>query len=498
MNVSLTGEQPLNSTSDTFVAFDFEGTPYVGKYFERNAKLESQIKELIASGDFQGKDGQISIIYTYGSAKPKRIMLVGLGNKEKFHLNKLRIASGQAVNCARQTGIAELVFPVFGKYLGLAEADIVAAIAEASILAEHKFDTYKTDKTPVKLNSIRICAGKEDGALKPAVEYANIVAGNACNAKDIINTPGSVATPTYISDLAASLCKKQKAVKCTVLDKKDLQKMGANGILAVASASTNEPRIVVLEYSPIGAKKSYALVGKGITFDSGGLDIKPAPSMETMKQDMSGAAAVLYAVLSAAELKLPVKIIGIMALTENMIGPNAYKPGDIIRTMSGKTVEVLNTDAEGRMILADALHYAKSFKPDYIVDLATLTGACFIALGSEASGLVGNDAELSRKIINAGDKTFERAWELPFYEEYQNYIKSDFADIKNVVSNSPSGGGAVTGARFLSNFVEGFKWAHLDIAGTAWSDSDSGYTPKGATGVGVRLLARFLKTESEK
>ncbi len=489
MEVSLTTEKPLVSTSDTFVAFDFEGASNICKYFE--GRLEAQVKEVVSSGDFLGKDGQVSLVY---AEKPRRLLLIGLGKKEKFHLNKVRVASALAVNYARQIGVEELSFPVFGKYLGLSESDIVSAIAEASILASHKFDWYKSEKIPVKLQRVKICVGKEDALMSKALKYSVIVAGNVCKARNIVNTPASIAVPKYVADMAVEHCRKLK-LKCKVLGKKELEKMGANGILAVNSGSENEPRMVVIEYSPKNAKKTYALVGKGITFDSGGLDIKPAPSMETMKQDMSGSAAVLYAVLSAAELQLPVRVVAIMALTENSIGPNAYKPGDIIKTMSGKTVEVLNTDAEGRIILSDAIHYAKSFKPDYIIDVATLTGACFIALGSEASGLIGNNAELIKKIKDAAERTFERAWELPFYEEYDNYIKSDFADIKNVTSNQPSGGGALTAARFLARFAEGSKWAHLDIAGTAWSDADVGFNPRGATGVGVRLLTMVLSSD---
>ncbi|MBI2142175.1 leucyl aminopeptidase, partial [Candidatus Woesearchaeota archaeon] len=429
VDISLTDKQPLDSTSDTIVAFDFEGTPYVVKHFEKSAKLGEQVNALISSGDFQGRDGQISVVYTFGAAKPKRALLVGLGKKDAFHLNKVRIAAAQAVNYSRQIGVEELAFPVFGKYLGLSEQDIVMAIIESAIMAEHKFDVYKSEKQPVKLKRVKIAAGKPDGNLQAAAGYAVTVAENCCKARDLINTPASVATPEYVADKAAELCKAQKELKCAVYGKKELQKIKAEGILAVAAGSGNEPRMVVIEYAPKNAKKAYALVGKGITFDSGGLDIKPAASMETMKLDMSGAAAVLFTVLSAAELKLPVKVIGIMALAENMPGSNAYKPGDIIRTMSGKTIEVLNTDAEGRVVLSDALHYAKSYKPDFIVDIATLTGACVVALGSEASGIVGNDAELLQKIKAAGDRTFERAWELPFYEEYQEYIKSDFADL---------------------------------------------------------------------
>ena len=496
IEVTITQEQQLKSTKDSLVAFDFENAPNVSKYFEKNIKLLEQLKTIITSGDFTGKDYQIFLIHTYGSIDPKRIILVGLGNKEKFHLNKLRVAAGQVVNFARQLGIEELSFPLFGKYLGLSESEIVTAITEASILAGHKYDINKSERQPIKLKRVKIAAGKQDPALEEACNYGKIVAEKTCLARDLVNTPASTATPKYIADKAVEISKMYKEIKCTVFEKKDLQKMGANGLLAVGAASINEPRMVIMEYVPKAYKKTYCLVGKGITFDSGGLDIKPASGMESMKHDMSGAAAVLYTAACAAELKLAVRVIAIMPLTENMVGPMSYKPGDIIKTMSGKTIEILNTDAEGRVVLSDALHYAKTFKPDFIVDIATLTGACVVALGTEASGLVGNNQEIIEKIKVAGTKTFERVWELPFYPEYQDYIKSDFADLKNVTSNQPGGGaGALTAARFLANFIDNEKWAHLDIAGTAWSDFDSGYKPKGATGVGVRLLTCLLNAE---
>ncbi|MBI2134159.1 leucyl aminopeptidase [Candidatus Woesearchaeota archaeon] len=491
MEVKLSFEKPLSSTSDTLVLFDFEGTPGMSGMLD--GKLDSQLGEVSSSGDFQGKEGQICLIYTYG--KPKRVMLVGLGKKEKFHLNRIRIAAAQAVNYSRGIGIVELSFSVTPRQVVFSESEIVSSLAEASILAFNKYDLYKSEKPQVKLATVKICCQKDEDSVRNALSFSSIVAKNVCSCRDLINTPGTISVPAYISGLALELCRKMK-LKCTVLDKKALQKMGANAILAVGSASENEPRLVAIEYNPENAKVAYALVGKGITFDSGGLDLKSAAAMESMKHDMSGAAAVLFTLLSVAELKLPVRVIGVLALTENAIGPNAYKPGDIIKTMSGKTVEVLNTDAEGRIILSDALHYSKGFKPDYIIDVATLTGACIVALGSEASGVMGNDAALIARIREAGMRTFERVWELPLFDEYQNYVKSDFADVKNVVSNQPSGGGAVVAGKFLSVFVDDFKWAHLDIAGTAWSDSDSGYNPKGATGVGVRLLTCLLASEA--
>lgn len=494
VDVSLADGAALESASDAVVAFDFEGCPNLQNQL---GKISEQLKAVLSSGDFEGKDGQLSVLYTYGAVRPSRVILVGLGGVDKFHLNKLRLAAAQAINYSRQIGVEELCYAPVAAALGLSEPDVVSAIAESVILSSNKFDSGKSEKPPVRLKRVKVSSGSP-ASVQDALQAAKVVAVNCCHARDLINTPGSVATPEFIAEKASELVKAHRDVRVTVLDKKDLQRMKANGILAVGAGSTNEPRMVALEYSPKSFKRTYALVGKGITFDSGGLDIKPAAGMETMKLDKSGAIAVLFTVLSASEMKLPVRIVGIMALSENIVGPNSYKPGDLVKTMSGKTIEILNTDAEGRVVLSDALHYARSFKPDFIVDIATLTGACFVALGSEASGLVGNDAGLIEALKSAGDRTFERVWELPFYPEYQEYIKSDFADMKNVTSNQPgSGGGAVTAARFLAAFVEGFKWAHVDIAGTAWSDSDSGYKPKGATGVGVRLLTSLLKAGSD-
>lgn len=474
MNFTLS-EQNIKEADDTIVVFAHEGVAV------NHADVSQD-----AAADFKGKDSQITLVYP-NSNKQKRIFLVGIGKKEKFYLNKLRNAVAGSVNYARQLETEKLHFP--SSVEGISEEEAVAAIAEAAFLAYHKFDSFKSEKIIPKLSEIIIHSKKN---LQKQLDYALIAAGNCASARDLVNMPASIATPAFIADKALEISK-QNNVKCTVYGRKQLQEMQANALLAVASGSLNEPRMVVLEYNPNNAKKAVALVGKGITFDSGGLNVKPASGMETMKGDMGGAAAVLYAVIAASQLKLPVRVIGVMALTENMIGPNSYKPGDIIKTMSGKTIEILNTDAEGRVVLADALYFASKLNPDYTIDVATLTGACFVALGNEASGLMGNDSFLIEALKKSGDATYERVWEFPMYDEYADLIISDFADVKNVTSNSPvpSGAGTITAAKFLENFVAG-KWAHIDIAGTDWSDADKGYKPKGATGVGVRLLVDFL------
>ncbi len=473
MKFTLSEKDLLKSTNDTAALFVHEG---------------EQVKGIMSSAinDFNGKDGQLCVVYPETKDLPKRVLLIGLGAKEKFHLNKIRIATALAVNFSRNLEIKSLAFSAVKDLL--LEEECVAAVVESVIMANHKFDMFKSDRVNPQLAEIIIAVKKK--GLQKHVDYSVAVAEHCVSARDLINMPASIATPEYIADKTKEL---PKSVKVTIYNKKALEKMNANGILAVSAGSVNEPRLVVLEYSPAKAKKSVALVGKGITFDSGGLSIKPASAMETMKTDMAGAVAVLHTVAAAAEMNVNVKIIGIMALTENIIGPLSYKPGDIIKTMSGKTIEILNTDAEGRVVLADALHVASSFNADYMIDIATLTGACVVALGQEASGLMGTDLELIEMLKKSGNATYERVWELPLFDEYADLILSDFADMKNVVSNSPSptGAGAITAAKFLQNYAKG-KWAHIDIAGTDWVESDRGYKPKGATGVGVRLLTHFL------
>lgn len=495
LKIELSSEKISSSTSDTLLITKFEDSD-IPKFLKRAEIIDSVIK----SGDFQGKDAQINLVYTYGKLKPKRIILVGLGKKENFHLNKFRLAIAQAINLVRSIGVKEFVIPIYKINEAYNIRDLIIAASEAVILANHKYDAYKSDKIMPSLKLVKLVTeDKITVKEKEALSYSLIVTENSIKARDLINTPATIATPVYIADLAKKLAKGK--YKCVIYDKKSIKKLGMNALLAVSSGSINEPRLVILDYNPKRAKKTIALVGKGVTFDSGGLSLKPSIGMETMKDDKSGACVVLYTVLAASQLKLPLRVIGVLALTENMISAASYKPGDIIKTMSGKTVEVLNTDAEGRIILADALHYAhQKFKPDYIIDIATLTGACIVALGSEASGLLGNNQALMDSLKDAGEKTYERLWQLPMFEEYGELIKSDFADIKNVVSNMPgSSAGVITGAKFLEEFIkQGVKWAHIDIAGTSWMDAEKGYKPRGATGFGVRLLTQFLKEESRK
>jgi leucyl aminopeptidase len=310
----------------------------------------------------------------------------------------------------------------------------------------------------------------------------------------MVSSPPVDMTPMIIAAKAKELAR-QFGLKLQVLEKDRMRKLGMGALLGVASGSAQPPKFIIVEYRKGGKKPFIALVGKTITFDSGGISIKPPENMDRMKDDMSGGAAVLGAIRTAAALKLPLNIVGLLPVTENMPGGRAYKPGDVLRTMSGQTIEVLNTDAEGRLILSDALTYACTYKPAVIVDIATLTGACGIALGQEATGMLGTDDRLKQRLRRAGEKTGERVWELPLWEEYYEQIKSDIADMKNTGGRV---GGAITAAALLSKFVRKYPWAHLDIAATAWTDKERPYTPKGATGIGVRLLTQFLRDYAEE
>jgi leucyl aminopeptidase len=314
-------------------------------------------------------------------------------------------------------------------------------------------------------------------------------------ARDMVSAPGNEMTPTAMAGEARKIAAR-KNVKLRVLDERKLKKIGMNALLGVAKGSAEPARFIILEYSGAAkADRPVALVGKGLTFDSGGISIKPAEKMEEMKSDMAGGAAVMGAIMAAADLKLPVNIVGLIPATENLPGGRAYKPGDILKSLSGKTIEIISTDAEGRLILADALTYAERFKPVAIIDLATLTGACVIALGDLAIGMLGTDKELKNKLRDAAEKTGERVWELPLWEDYHELIKSDVADFKNTGGRP---GGAITAAAFLSKFIGKSPWVHLDIAGPAWLTKDRSYIPKGATGIGVRLLVQFLKDWQKK
>jgi len=443
------------------------------------------VRAAIDDANFDGRaDESITIL----ANEPKKITLIGVGKPDAVNIRSIRQALYAAAKIAkkhRSTNIA--VVAPFANVSTRVIADYLAA-------SDYKYDAYITVKKEDKrlpINATLITSHDAKQAKLIETE-ARAIADGIRTVRDLGNGPGNLITPTRLAERAEQVAK-DVGVKCTVYDKKAIEKMKMGGLLAVNRGSHEEPRFVVLEYAPRRAKQHVALVGKGITFDSGGISIKPADRMEEMKFDMCGAAAVIGTIEAAAKLALPVKVTGIFASTENLPGGGAYKPGDIITMMSGKTVEIVNTDAEGRMILGDALHYASNLKPDHLLDYATLTGACVVALGSEAAGLFSNNDELARKLIECGERVGDRLWRLPEWDDYKELIRSEWADMKN---SGGRWGGATTAALFLKEFVDCPSWAHLDIAGTAYMEHETAREIRGATGAGVRVTVEFLESLS--
>ncbi len=464
-----------------------DGQNTLAKKFDK--QLNNSIEKAEKQKEFSGELLHTKILSTLGRLPFDQLLLVGLGKQKEFTIERLRRAAATAVLAAKNLGVKQYATNLQSVELNKTLEEKICAVTQATILATYQFIEYKTvDKNKIKFIDIFEIA-QEDNTKEAenALKKSKIITQAVCLARDMVNHPACVMTPQKIAEIAKTL---PKQVKVTIHDKKTLEKMGMNAILAVNKGSVIEPKLIILEYSA-GKGKPIALVGKGVTFDSGGLDIKTADGMETMKTDMAGAATVLATIKAAAELDLRVNLVGVLPCTENMPGANAYKPGDVIKTLNGKTIEVLNTDAEGRVILADALCYAEKFSPSHIIDLATLTGACVIALGNNVGGIMGQDFELIQDLIESGDNCGEKIWELPLLEEFKEAIKSDIADIRNI-STLGRAAGAITGATFLSNFVEKTPWAHLDIAGPAFCTEDQEYLRKGATGFGVRLLIDFL------
>ena len=484
-----------NHFTEAAVVILFEGeTALEGAAALLDQQSGGQIREVIRMGDFTGRVNQTALIYTQGDLPAKRILVVGMGKRLGFSTDRLRETFARAAQRIRSLNITEFSASLSIAQIDLTPEQMAEAAVEGVILGLYRFLPFKTVDREQEADVETFTILEQDDAaykvIRSAAKTAEIIASAANFARDMVSTPANEMTP---SDLAneARMSAKGKNIVCTVLGDAQMRELGMNAILGVAQGSDQPPQFIIMEYR--GGKKSspvVALVGKGITFDSGGISIKPAEKMDKMKTDMAGGAAVIAAVRAAAELGLPVNLVGIIPATENLPDGKAYKPGDILKSLSGQTIEVITTDAEGRLILADALTYAGRYKPAAIIDLATLTGACVIALGENTIGMMGTDDELKREIREAADYTGERLWELPLWEEYSDMIKGDAADYKNA---SGRDGGAITAGAFLSKFTGDYPWVHLDIAGPAWISKDKPYTPKGASGVGVRLLIQFLR-----
>jgi leucyl aminopeptidase len=454
------------------------------------------ISAILRRGDLDGKSGQTLLLHNIPNLPSERVLLIGCGKEKEFSESRYREVTAKAVNALKDTGATEVT-----SYLTEMEVkgrDIAWKIRQAVEVTEsslYRFDRMKSKPNNSKRALRRIVLAVPKRSDLPtgeqAIKEGQAVAGGVTLARDLGNLPGNICTPTYLAEQAVALGK-QYGLKTTVLEKEEMEKLGMGSLLSVSRGSRQPPKLIVLEYhGGAEGEAPVVLVGKGLTFDAGGISIKPAANMDEMKYDMCGGASVLGAIKAAAELKLALNIVGIVPSSENLPDGDANKPGDIVTSMSGQTVEVLNTDAEGRLILSDALTYAERYKPAIVIDIATLTGAIVIALGAHASGLLANNDQLAREILTAGKYTYDRAWQLPLWDDYQKQLDSNFADMANIGGRE---GGSITAACFLSRYTKQYKWAHLDIAGTAWKTGKE----KGATGRPVPLLTQLLINRANK
>lgn len=493
--------QLAREATDVLVVGVYEDESTVSKTHQAlDHALGGQLRELRNTGEFSGKNQQSTLIHTRQALPAKRILLLGLGKKDEVTLDRVRQAMGTAFKKVRQIGAHTFSAPAFGTdTLKAPAADIAQAMVEGAILGGYRFIHYRSDdeepSKDVRTMTLLASRANQVSGLKTGVRRGEASANATWLARDLCNHPANVMTPSRVVQEAQKIAK-DFSVRVTVLDLKDQQKLGMGGMLGVARGSQEPPKFIVLEYA--GGKKKerpVVLIGKTITFDSGGISLKPSENMEQMKADMTGGAEVLGAVRAAAQLHLPLNVVGILPATENMPGGRATKPGDILRMLNGKTVEVQNTDAEGRLVLADGLAYAARFNPQCLVDIATLTGACIVALGQFAIGMLGNDDALKADLKKAGEQAGERVWEMPLWEEYFEQLKSDVADMRNIGGR---GGGMITAGVFLSKFAGDYPWVHLDIASTDWSTSERPYISKGPTAIGTRLVVQWLINRSRQ
>ena len=450
------------------------------------------ISTLMKQGDFKGELYQCRLFHTHGALPAQRVLLTGLGKKGEFDLEKWRGASSKAGQFIRDSGMKQFTFPI-KKFSGLPEEELTESFVTGFLLGVYQFNKFKTlERDKIKEIEKVIILGETAEEMKllgDGVRTGKIISESVYMARDLVNGPSNQVTPTVLAEKAHQIAK-DHGMKIQVFDVNQAEAMGMGAFVAVAKGSQEPGKFIILEYNQGKGLDTIALVGKGITFDSGGISIKPSENMDRMKDDMSGAAAVLAIMQAASKLQVPLHLIGIMPATENLPSGKAYKPGDVLKTLSGQTVEVISTDAEGRLILSDALAYSLRYQPKVIIDLATLTGACVVALGDYVIGLFSNDETLLKRVEGASGKTGEKVWRLPLWDEYFEYLKSDVADFRNVGTRSA---GAIIGGIFLSKFVEKTPWVHLDIAGPAYIEKGKPYTPKGGTGVGVRLLVQLLR-----
>jgi len=499
MKTILMAQATKKNKADLLVVGNFEKGKADPVFSALEPAAATLLKSALDKGRFTGKSGELFSLYSENYVGAEEIVMAGLGGKAHYAKSGLRKIVGKITAFAKGRRAVK-VRVLLESFLSEKVSRIEAAeiFSEISRLAAYEFDRYKTKKeeegSPERKEIIlELLETKKAGgpAIRKAIEISAVIAEASIFARNLVNEPGNILTPSVLARRAKEMAAAE-GIACKVLGKADMTKLKMGGILAVNQGSPEDPALIILEYGErFKSKKNICLVGKGVTFDTGGISIKPSKDMEKMKYDMAGAAAVIGSMQAIARLKLPLYAVALIPAVENNVAQNPQRPGDIIRMFNGKTVEVLNTDAEGRLILADALAYAAKFSPKAIVDLATLTGACAYTFGDKAIGLLGNDERLLKRIQQAGEDTGERCWQLPLWEEYGKVMKGHHSDLYNI---GTGGAGTITAAMFLKEFVpEKTPWAHLDIAGTAWCDSPRFDAAKGATGVGVRLILQLLR-----
>lgn len=466
------------------------GGPLEGAAARIDQALGGSLSALLAEERFEGKSGHTFVLHTQGRIPAKRVIVAGLGPRADATLERLRQAAAAVARRAAESRAARLALVPVALPPYAVDA-ITQARVEGVILGTYRFSRYKHEDfgTVERVEMLAADAGQQR-AVEEGLRRGLLFAEATVFARDLVNEPPNQITPVRFAEIATEAARKA-GLRCSVLDVEAMQALGMGAILAVGAGSAQPPRLIALEYSPPRARRTVAIVGKGVTFDSGGINLKK-DSLEWMKSDMAGGAAVLAAMKTLPAVRAPVRVLGVVAAVENLPGGRSYKPGDIVRAMNGKTIEINNTDAEGRVILADALAYAAGQQPDEIIDLATLTGSAMVALGYLAAAVMSNDPALVQRLLDAADRAGERMWQLPLYDEYLDKMKSEIADLQN---SGGRYGGAEKGAIFLREFVDGRPWAHIDIAPTAFLETDEGtgpYLSKGGTGYGVRTLLTYL------
>jgi leucyl aminopeptidase len=487
MDVTAVAESPLTVSADTLVVHLFEhgsAPPSVTGLVDR--ALDGAISELIASGDASGRAGELTVLYSRGTIAASRVLVAGLGTANGFGVEAVRRASGIAARRARELGARRLASVALGAGINdVSLGEAAQATVEGARLGLYR---YQADDGLESLSLVDEDAGRLE-ALRDGVRWGEAIAEGARLARDLVQGPANVVTPEHLADVARALAA-EHGFECTIGDRAWAEREGMGAFLAVARAAGLEPRFIVLEHDPSKrTERPLVLIGKGITFDSGGLSIKGRQGLEGMKHDMAGAAAVLGVMRTVGRLRSPRRVVALVPATENVIDAFGYRPSDVIRAADGTTIEIVSTDAEGRLILADALVFARRFEPRAVVDLATLTGAIDVALGPHAAGLFANDDDLASALLAAGQRTAERLWRMPLWPEYAVALESDVADLRN--SSGKPRGGACVAAAFMQRFAQ-YPWAHLDIAGVRAAEATDGYQVKGPTGFGVRLLADLI------